>query len=169
MTSKLEVRLLQSISLRLQESSELTPPIASLAAARKALPKRNRALIEQELHILRLAAFSLISTRVSALGIATALQWLGGVDKAYVKHASERFHARDDESAVLWSRLVGGNEFRESGKAESGQDCGDVCVVAEVEVEDLSGREGGLHAGECYCGLSRQLIALLIVKFLRWE
>lgn len=169
MTSKLEVRLLQSISLRLQESTEFTPPIASLAAARKALPKRNCALVEQELHVLRLAALSLISTRISALRITSTLQWLGSVDEPDIKHASERFHVRDDESAVLWSRLVGGNEFRELGKAESGQDCGDVCVVAEVEVEDLSGWEGGFHAGERYCGLSRQLIAPLIVKFLRWE
>ena len=160
MTSKLEVRLLQRISLRIQESIKLTPPITSLTTAREALPKWNRALVEQELYILRLAALILISTRISALGIASALQWLRSVDEADVKHASERFHVRDDESAVLWSRLVGGNEFRESGKAESGQDCGDVCVVAEVEVEDLSGWEGGFHAGKCYCEMYCQLIAL---------
>lgn len=146
MTSILKVGLLQRISLRLQESTKLTPPITSLTTAREALPKRNSALVEQELHILCLAALILICASVPALRVTSALQRLGAVDEADVEHAGKRLHMRDDEGAVLWSRLVRGNEFSELGKAESSQDCGDIGVVAEVEIEDLSGREGRLHA-----------------------
>ena len=146
MTSKVKVRLLQSISQRLQESAQLTPPIAPLTTASKALSKRDRVLVEQELNILRLLTIVLVCAPISALYITAALQRLGSIDKADVEDAGKRFHVRHDVCAVLWSRLVGWNKFCELGEAESGQDRGDIGVVAEIEVEDLAGWESGFHA-----------------------
>ena len=166
MASEFEVRLLQRIRLRFQESTKLTPPIATLATARKALPKRYCPLIEQELHILRFVALVLVSASIPALRVARALQWFGAVDEADIEDAGEWLHVRYDEGAVLWGRLIGRDELCELREAESGQDCGDVGVVTEIKVEDLGGREGGLHTGKCHCEVYCQLCALLRKEFM---
>lgn len=90
--SILEVRLLQCIGLRFQESSKFAPPIISFAATSKALSERYGALIEQELHILRLLASIFVRAGVSALCVATTLQRFRAVDEADVENTSEWLH-----------------------------------------------------------------------------
>ena len=60
--TRLEVRLLQRISLGFQESPKSTIPFTPVATALKALLERNRALVKQELQVLCLVAFILIRT-----------------------------------------------------------------------------------------------------------
>lgn len=148
--SILEICLFQRICLRFQESSELTPPVTPFATTSEALSERYRALIQQELHVLRLLALILVRAGVSALRATTTSQWLGAVDEANVEDTSERLHVRYDKCAVLRGGLIGRYEFCELCKAERGQDCCDVGVMAEVENKDLCGWESGLHARECH-------------------
>jgi hypothetical protein len=91
-TSILEVRLFQCMSLRLQKSAKLTPPITSLATTCEALAERNCALVEQRLHILRLVTIVLVRTSVSALRVATTFQGLRAVDEADIQDTGERLH-----------------------------------------------------------------------------
>lgn len=148
MTSKLEVRLLQRVRLRFQKSTELTPAVVSLTTARETLSERDCALIEQELHILCFLAITLVGAGVSALIVAISFQRLGAVDEADVEDTGEGFHVRYDKGSILGSGLVVRNELGELCKTKCGQDCGNVGVVAEVEVQSLRGWESGLHACE---------------------